>query len=57
MTEVFQMPVQSMFHMPGQGTIDVFLPKSQALRELGLRFPFPLRGVVTKLPFLFGISI
>ena len=21
MTEVFQMPVQSMFHMPGQGTV------------------------------------
>ena len=79
MTEVFQMPVQSMFHMPGQGTIfhgkivlgrismgsrivvasriDLFLPRSQALKELGLRLPFPPRGVVMKLPFLFGISI
>jgi hypothetical protein len=37
--------------------MDVFLPKSQALKELRLRFTFPLRGVVMKLLFLFEISL
>jgi translation elongation factor EF-Tu-like GTPase len=78
MTAVFQMPVQSMFHMPGQGTIfhgrivlgrismgsrivvaspNRFVSAKVAGIEGRLRFPFPLRGVVMKLPFLFGISI